>query len=134
MDHAAAFSYSYTQWLALIWQELESIEQRCTFERLPSDMLVPVRLEMLLMEQAAARCLVRQDLHSAQHSQIVALLGDLRKEFDRSCGSATVAQRRSIHAAQDRIFEEVLALQENPYRVSATRFVTAVHRRVVGVM
>ncbi len=109
------------RWLALMWQDLERIQERHPCPPFSADAMMLVRLEILLMEQAAARCLARGDLGYAEHTLISELLADLRALLDPRPGISAADPLGLIHAAQDRIFDEALAVRDTADHRHAVR-------------
>jgi hypothetical protein len=112
VDQPAQFFSSYVSWLALMWRDLELMLERRAWLPFRGEALLAVRLELLLMERAAARCLARGDLDIAQHGRISALLKDLGSLLDPGPEPSPAPGFARVHAAQDRIFDEVLAVSD----------------------
>jgi hypothetical protein len=82
-----------------MWRDLERALESAADDSSSADNLVPVRLEMFLMKQVVERCLRRGSLDDEQHGQVLALLTDVGAMLDGG----------EIHAAQNRLLDEVLA-------------------------
>jgi hypothetical protein len=109
------FSPAYLAWLSLVWDALERIDRQALLAT-GADALRPcaahlqiVRLELNLQLCAVARLQSRGLLDPAGGNQVTTLVEDLQRLLPEACGSSARVLR-CVRAAQDRVFDEIAAL------------------------
>jgi hypothetical protein len=97
-------------WLGLQWQLLEEVDRHCARGILRGDQLLRCKLECHLLEQALARLADAGHMNRHELAQVKLLLEEMQSLLALGPSHAMDLLQTGVHAAQNRLYDEVLAL------------------------